>query len=149
MKIAKIQTSGRSGVEQAAIKAAQKAGIPVVGWRPKDSEEAAPKILETPSTKEEQSIIWNVRDSHASFILDPYEDSKACDLALEVADSYGRSYIVSDEVEDVIYWLNRLEEEITLYVTGPKEREHAGITKEATDMFTDIFNTFNAQAVEV
>lgn len=149
MKIAKIQTSGRDGVEQAAIKAAQKAGIPVVGWRPKDSEEIAPKILETPSTKEEQCIIWNVRDSHASLILDPYEDSKACDLALEVADTYGRSYIVSDETEDMIYWLNRLEEEITLYITGPKEKEHKGITEDAKEIFTDIFNTFNAQAVEV
>lgn len=149
MKIAKIQSSGKEGAEKAALMAANKIGISITGWKPKKSEVKRKELKETPSTKEEQSIIWNVRDSHATLIIEPMDVSSAASLAYEVAESFGRPYIISDDAEDIIHWLNTLDEEITLNVTGPSENESKGITKKTREILAEVFATFDSFLLEV
>ena len=149
MKIAKIQVSGKEGAEQAAIEAAKKTCVQVSGWKPKGSKVEEKGIFETLSSKEEQATQWNVRDSHATLVIDPYERSKSASLAYEIAESFNRSYIISDEYEDILYWLDAQEEEITLNIVGPTEEEEEGITKKVEDLLVDVFSYYNAIVLEV
>ena len=148
MKIAKIQSSGKDGTEKAAISAAKKAGITIVGWKPKKSESKAKELKETPSTKEEQSTIWNVRDSHATLIFEPMDISPAASLAYEVAESYARPYVISDNVDEIKHWIDTLGEEITLNIIGPSEEEYKGISKKVKEVLTEVFAIYNAFFLE-
>ena len=148
MKIAKIQSRGKEGAEKAALTAAKKVGIAITGWKPKNSNVKRKELTDTPSTKEEQSIIWNVRDSHATLIFEPYDDSLECSLAYEVAESYARPYIISDDFEEIKHWMDSLGEEITLNVTGPSEEECKGISKKVKSIMSKIFAAYDVFILE-
>ena len=138
MKIAKIRSSGFEGTEKAALDAAKKMKIMIVGWIPKEYPAAYEELKETKSSKKEQSTIWNVRDSHATLIIGPIENFMHLNLALEVADSYGRPVCVSDNKKQIMAWLSKLGEELTLNVIGPSEEEIEGAYFSTRKLITDI-----------
>lgn len=144
MKIAKVMTSGVKGAESGAIIAAQKAGITITGWRSKGSETDYPQLQETSSAKEEQSVIWNVRDSHATLIIKPVSKYLYPNLALEVADSYKRPVCVSDDPSRIINWLNKLGEELVLNVIGPNEKELEGSERATKKIMDAVFAYYNS-----
>lgn len=125
MKIAKIQSSGKKGTQNAALFIAQMRGIPVTGYHPYGAECQYKDIQEAPSSKEEQSVIWNVRDAHATLFIGDLTLSPMASLAYEVAESYGRPNLISNNSKEIIRWLDRLGEEITLNITGPDATEDA------------------------
>lgn len=125
MKIAKIQSSGKKGTESAALAAAQMRGIPVTGYHPYGTECKYKDIQSAPSSKEEQSVIWNVRDSHATLFLGDISISPMANLAYEVAENYDRPNLISSNSKEIIRWLDHLGEEITLNISGPDATEDA------------------------
>ena len=144
MKIAKIQSSGIKGTESAALAVAQKRGIPVTGYRPLNAKCQFQNVKETPSTKTEQSVIWNVRDSHATLLLGNLDESPMASLALEVAQNYDRPHLQSNNSREIIHWLNKLGEEITLNVVGPNSEEDALSEAKTKVLLEKVLSHFDA-----
>ena len=138
-KIAFIRTGGQTGVDRAALDFARKHNIPIVGWCPKngwaeDMQNSPgvrtfyPELKETPEEDVSQRTKWNVRDSHATLIINPKRSklSKGTNLTEQSATEYKRPYLEVNSKEDVdkiIDWLNTLGEELTLNIGGPRESE--------------------------
>ena len=144
MKISKIQSSGLEGAEKAAFSAAKKVGIPIIGWQPKDGPCVKKEIKETPSIKPEQSIIWNVRDSHATLIIGLTGDSDAASLSYEVAESYRRPVLISTEPAEIVKWLNTLGDELILNVTGPNKKEDKSIDRKTKTILGKVFEFYDS-----
>jgi hypothetical protein len=82
MAAIEIRSGGQTGVDRAALDVALLAGISYSGWCPKGgwAEDypqppgllaVYPRLTETPSANPKQRTAWNVRDSHATLILQP------------------------------------------------------------------------------
>ena len=138
-KIAYLRTGGQTGVDRAALDTARRHGIPIVGWCPKDGwaedmPEAPgimrlfPELHETPSSDVDQRTRWNVRDSHATLIINPWRSdySEGTSVTERSAVELGRPYLVvtsGKSAPDVIAWLSGLGSELTLNVGGPRASE--------------------------
>ena len=131
-KIAFIRTGGQTGVDRAALDIARKYNIPILGWCPKDGwaedmpeapgiRAAFPELKETPSSDVAQRTQWNVRDSHATLIINPRlsKYSKGTSVTEQTAKEYGRPYLEvrsGKNAPEVIGWLNALGYELTLNI---------------------------------
>lgn len=146
MKIARIVSSGTPGTESAALKAAAETGIATGGWKAKDSPSDEFGLSETPSTKKEQSTIWNIRDSHATLVIEPVGNYLHSNLAAEVAESYGRPVLVSGDIGEMISWLNRLGDELTLNIMGMDEEMFEGVERSSHRLIKKILNHCNADS---
>ena len=144
MKIAKVNTRGKKGTEISACKSAKKRGLPLSGYRPKGSECEFEDIKETPFKKEEQSVIWNARDSHATLVIGPIENSPMSELSYEVAETFGRPVLISESSEEIIKWLSKLGEELTLNITGPNEEEDEKSSLRAKKIMEKVLAHFDA-----
>lgn len=135
-KIAFIRTGGQTGVERAALDFAGKHGIPILGWCPmngwaEDMPTAPgiralfPDLEEMPSDDAVQQARWNVRDSHATLIINPKKPSFSDDASVteKAAKELKRPLLeVWNErsASEVVAWLMTLGDGLTLNVTGPK-----------------------------
>lgn len=135
-KIAFIRTGGQTGVERAALDFAGEHGIPILGWCPtngwaEDMPTAPgiralfPELQEIPSGDAAQQTWWNVRDSHATLIINPGKPSFSdrASVTEKAAKEMHRPLLeVWDEnsAPEVVAWLMTLGDGITLNVTGPE-----------------------------
>lgn len=75
MRLQKIVSGGQTGVDRAALDAAQEYGMSIGGWCPKGRRAEDGRIparyplSETPSAAYEQRTAWNVRDSEGTLII--------------------------------------------------------------------------------
>lgn len=130
----RIVSGGQTGVDRAALDAAQALGLPRGGWCPRgrwaeDGEIPTPYPLdETPKTELAQRTEWNVRDSDATLVLvleRPLSGGSL--LTAELARSYRRPLRVVElaadpDPADLRPWL--AEHQVrTLNVAGPRASE--------------------------
>ena len=146
----KVVSGGQTGVDRAALDAAESVGLGIGGWCPsgRRSEDgcipAAYPLDETPSTDYPQRTAWNVRDSDGTLVvLTGRELTGGTLLTSGWADRLGRPLLVVDlnedpREQDVITWVitNRI---TVLNVAGPRESEQPGIYGRAGSFLKSVF----------
>jgi hypothetical protein len=159
--LSKIISGGQTGVDQAALRAAQKSGLACGGWcppgrvcesglipsdfplteTPEERSSAAPEVPRSLRTE------WNVRDSAATLILLPKDCSRkdpGTDWTAKCANHYGRPALTCDPFDPntarkIFDWLNGLAVH-TLNVAGPSEKTFPGIGSRTYDVLLGAFN---------
>ena len=158
-KIAFIRTGGQTGVDRAALDLARKYNIPILGWCPKngwaeDMPEAPgiralfPELKETPSEDVAQRTRWNVRDSHATLIINPRLSrfSQGTSVTEQTAREFGRPYLEvrsGKNAPEVIGWLNALGYELTLNIGGPRASECPEANKKTIKIMETVIQVVN------
>lgn len=157
-----VVSGGQTGVDQAALRAAQRSGLDTGGWCPPGRQCDAGTIparfpmRETPDDRSPDApdvprsmrSEWNVRDADATLILRPAAGDvpdAGTDWTARCAGRYGRPLLVCDPAdptaaERIIAWL-RATPIWTLNVAGPSERSHPGIGEQVHALLTTVFAT--------
>ncbi|MCP3867962.1 MAG: molybdenum cofactor carrier [Gammaproteobacteria bacterium] len=139
--IKRIVSGGQTGVDRGALDAALNMGFPCGGWCPRGRRaEDGPlsgkyPLKESVSSDYRQRTEWNVRDSDGTLIL--YEGTLEGGTALtrDLAESYGRPFLVIDlndnqSVDRIRKWLEETQVHI-LNLAGPRESKNPGISGRA------------------
>ncbi|HEY2292510.1 MAG TPA: putative molybdenum carrier protein [Thermoanaerobaculia bacterium] len=155
----KVISGGQTGVDQAALRAAQTCGLECGGWCPPGRESESGVIparfplQETPQDRSphapdvprSQRTEWNVRDSDATLILRPRSTDKdlGTDWTERCAPRFGRPLLVLDpgdpEAASAIRdWLSALEIQ-TLNIAGPSEGTAPGIGDQVYSLLAEVF----------
>ena len=161
-RLVKVISGGQTGVDQAALRAAQASGLAIGGWCPPGREsEAGPiperfPLRETPAERSpeaphvprSQRTEWNVRDSDGALILTRQRERDAAGdagsaWAAECARRYGRPLLACDPADPraatrIVEWLHATPIE-TLSVGGPSERTQPGIGEAAYSLLVEVF----------
>lgn len=166
-QLRKVISGGQTGVDQAALRAAQACGIAIGGWCPPGREsEAGPipaqfplretqveRSTDAPDVPRSLRTEWNVRDADAVLVLirtrqGPADPGTA--WAAECAHRYGRPLLVCDPDESaaaarIVEWLRGAPIAVTtLSVGGPSERTEPGIGAAAYALLVDVFGRLAA-----
>jgi len=160
-----VISGGQTGVDQAALLAAQACGLTIGGWCPPGREsEAGPiperfPLRETPLVRSAEApdvprslrTEWNVRDADAVLIVTAGRgaaDDPGSVWAAECARRYGRPLLEIDLADPqaatcIVDWLRAAPIE-TLSVGGPSERTEPGIGEAAYALLVDVFGQLAA-----
>ena len=154
----KITSGGQTGVDQAALRAAQECHLDCGGWCPPGREcesgtiplsfplretprERSPGALGIPRS---QRTEWNVRDSDATLILRPRsQEDPGTWWAEQCAGNLRRPLLVLDPWDpgaaaEIERWLTALEVK-ALNVAGPSEGSCPGIDDQAYTLLVQVF----------
>lgn len=156
----KIISGGQTGVDQAALRAALNLDFRIGGWCPpgRMSEDniipAAFPLVETenerspkaPDIPRSQRTEYNVRDSDATLILNPYtvQNDPGTGWTIQCTQLYKKPFLIVDpyapDAERHIFeWLEEIAAE-TLNVAGPSEGTSPGIYQKAYKLLYDILS---------
>jgi len=156
MRLRKIVSGGQTGVDRAALDAAQAHDVPVGGWCPKGrraEDGTIPErypLKETPLEAYEQRTAWNVRDSDGTLIItrDALEGGTA--LTMNEARRQGRPVLhvrVTDPVPVPMIRAWGEDHDIrVLNVAGPRASEEENIYDEARAIVEALVETLSEQA---
>lgn len=158
--LSKVISGGQTGVDQAALRAAQDRGLDCGGWCPPGCEcesgiiPARFPLLETPQDRSLHApdiprslrTEWNVRDSDATLILRPRSttgEDLGTDWTERCAVRLGRPLLVvdpedSEAASTIKRWLSALEIQ-TLNVAGPSAGTVPGIGDQAYALLAEVF----------
>ena len=158
-KIKRIMSGGQSGVDRAALDVAREKGIEICGWCPKGGwaedytdppgiKTLYPELQETPLVNVEQRTVWNVRDSDATLIINPQKSniSRGTELTELAAKTFKKPYFeVRDnkKVDDVIEWLQSLDDSLVLNIGGPRESECKTAYKKTSEVLSSVLEAFD------
>jgi hypothetical protein len=141
MDVQKIISGGQTGVDRAALDAAQAHDVPVGGWCPKGrraedgSVSETYPLRETPSDEYAQRTAWNVRDSDGTLIIAPAPLEGGTALTREEAEARGRPVLHVRPEDPVPVPMIRAwgaENDVqVLNVAGPRASEVDGIYESA------------------
>src|SRR3982751_1228499 len=156
----KVISGGQTGVDQAALRAAQDRGLDCGGWCPPGREcesgiiPAHFPLQETPQDRSphapdvsrSQRTEWNVRDSDATLILRPRSmtnEDLGSDWTERCAAHFGRPLLVLDPGDPgaafaIRDWLSALEIQ-ALNVAGPSEGKAPGIGDRVYSLLVEVF----------
>jgi hypothetical protein len=165
MVLTKIVSGGQTGVDQAALRAAQACGITGGGWCPpgRESESGAiPDIFHLEETPQERSPMgpsvprslrteWNVRDSDGTLIIRsnvPTKTDVGTDFTQLCARTLRRPFLVVDPNAEsapqrISEWLQQNRVEV-LNVAGPSESTEPGIGNATFDMLVSTISLLQA-----
>jgi hypothetical protein len=141
MTLHKIVSGGQTGVDRAALDAAQAHGVPVGGWCPRGRRAEDGRIParypleETPTNDYAQRTAWNVRDSDGTLLIAPAPLRGGTALTLEEAETRGRPVhrvrpTDLASVRPIRAWAAENEVRV-LNVAGPRASEVDGIYDQA------------------
>ena len=133
MRLARIVSSGQTGVDLAALDAALAAGFPCGGWVPRGRyNEDGPidpryPVQETDRRKLAQRTEWNVRDSDATLILSRGALTGGSALTEKLARQYVKPCLhvdlaalsPEDAIDRITLWLNAIDGAV-LNIAGPR-----------------------------
>ena len=159
IRVTKIISGGQTGVDQAALRAAQQSGLACGGWCPPGrtcesgiipshfplQETPKERSAEAARIPRSQRTEWNVRDSDGTLILQPRThetQDPGTDWTARCAARYGRPFLVCDPSDPtapvkIRQWLVALAVR-TLNVAGPSEGASAGIGEQAYALLVQI-----------
>lgn len=147
MSIQKIVSGGQTGVDRAALDAAQAAGVPVGGWCPQGRRaedgtiDQRYPLQETPSSDYAQRTAWNVRDSDGTLILVQGEARGGTALTIEEAQQRGKplleAKIQTADLAAIREWV-QVHDITVLNVAGPRASEAPGIYAAARGLITRL-----------
>lgn len=136
-----VVSGGQTGVDRAALDAAEQAGMERGGWCPRGraaEDGVIPShypLRETPSDDPAERTAWNILDTDATLILAPGLLAGGTALTAEIATRRGRPLLVVDprrgDPAEVREWLRSLPGPVLLNIAGPRESEVPGIYREA------------------
>lgn len=162
LKLKLIITGGQTGVDTAAVKAAEEFGVPYSGWVPKDYKNESGTIapdfqlgfLASSDPSYESRTERNVLISDATLVLfcetkdegtdkvhgyaTPY-GKKYKELDLNKFQTAGNQYNISGIVAEVSKWLIEKNIEI-LHIAGPRESNSSGIEQKTVEIFRMLFS---------
>jgi hypothetical protein len=160
--LVRVISGGQSGVDQAALRAAQSCGLETGGWCPPDrrcEDGLIPAHFGLQPTPEERSSLapdvprsmrseWNVRDSDATLVLRPIESDRedaGTSWTLRCAARYGRPLLVCDPADrdaanGIVQWLRAVRARC-LNVAGPSEQAEPGIGAQAQALLLSVFSS--------
>lgn len=139
--ILRICSGGQTGADRAALDAALEFGLEIGGWCPaggwaEDFPDPPgllaryPQLRPTPSADPAQRTAWNVRDAHATLVVQPPPDTASAGTELTVAAAHvlGRPLLRADRTspDAILGVLDGYGRELTLNVAGPRESETPG-----------------------
>jgi len=153
---------GQTGVDQAALRAAQSIGLLTGGWCPPDRNIGDGKRVpdefhcqetprdaspDAPEIERSQRTQWNVRDADATLVLlgaNPSPSDAGTKATVRFAAGYGRPVLIcnpndSRELDRVVAWV-RSHDVRTLNVGGPSEKTEPGIGAIAQDFLSKVFS---------
>jgi hypothetical protein len=168
IRLTRVLSGGQTGVDQAALRAAQDCGFETGGWCPPGRRSEAGVIpsrfplRETPTERSpdapeiprSQRTEWNIRDSDASLVLRPDSwaaEDHGTDWAERYAARLGRPLLTLDPWDSraaarILEWLGSLEIEI-LGVGGPSESTVPGIGDQVYALLAQVFTAASVQSV--
>jgi hypothetical protein len=136
MSVQKIVSGGQTGVDRAALDAAQAADVPAGGWCPQGRRaedgtiDARYPLQETPSSDYAQRTAWNVRDSDGTLILVQEEARGGTALTIEEAQHRGKPLLKAEiqtaDLAAIREWIQTHGIRV-LNVAGPRASEAPGI----------------------
>jgi hypothetical protein len=160
--VKRVISGGQTGVDQAALRAAQTCGLDCGGWCPPGrlcesgtipsifplEETPEERSAEAPDIPRSQRTEWNVRDSDATLILRPKlydEQDMGTDWTIRCAARYGRPLLVCDPADPmapsiITQWL-REKPVRTLNVAGPSESSCPGIGDRVYSLLRSILSS--------
>ncbi len=146
-----VVSGGQTGVDRAALDAAQACGLPIGGWCPAERRaedgtiSATYPLRETPSARYLLRTRWNVRDSDGTLILGTVATSVGTAATVEAAREFGKPLLQADwdqkrndALLTVARWLRRHRIR-TLNVAGPRESEQPGVYRHAHAFLESLF----------
>ena len=160
----RVISGGQSGVDRAALEAAEACGLERGGWCPPGREsEAGPipahlPLRETPFERSPDApevprslrTEWNVRDSDATLLLRPASAAAdpGSDWTAACAAALGRPCLVcdpaaADAAHEIARWLDAHPIR-TLNVAGPSESTSPGIEASARALLVAVFSRLRA-----
>ncbi|HHH36439.1 MAG TPA: molybdenum cofactor carrier [Gammaproteobacteria bacterium] len=143
MVIEKIISGGQTGVDRAALDAAQAAGVACGGWCPAGRAAddgpipARYPLQETLNIDHTVRTGANVRDSDATLMLNRGLLQGGTAYAVEIAKHMNRPVMVIDldappDLDMIVAWLEQHEVRV-LHIGGPREASRPGIYAQARD----------------
>lgn len=150
MQLEKVISGGQTGVDRAALDAAQAHGLSVGGWCPhgrRAEDGRVPErypLAETPTDAYEERTAWNVRDSDGTLIITDGTLGGGTALTREEARTQGRPVLhVRTGDPAPIPMIRAWAEEHdlrTLNVAGPRASESTGIYDRARAILDALFD---------
>lgn len=149
LPLAKVVSGGQTGVDRAALDAAQEVGLTVGGWCPLGRRaedgpiDTAYPLTETPDPGYEQRTKWNVREADATLILNWGSLEGGTALTLDFLATAERPYLLIQLDEDpdperVRQWLREGGFEI-LNVAGPRASKAPQVYAAARELLVEVF----------
>ena len=166
----KIISGGQTGVDRAALMAAQDLGIPTGGWCPPGrlaedgiipdrfplKETPDDRSKDAPHIPRSQRTEWNVRDSDATLLIIPRnipDSDKGTALTLKYALEYNKPYFICNPDKDndsgvILSWIEDASIDI-LNISGPSELSVKGITRKAYELIHDVLSIYQNKSLNL
>lgn len=154
MRLQKIVSGGQTGVDRAALDAAQAHGVSVGGWCPQGRRaEDGPipdeyLLRETPSGEYQQRTAWNVRDSDGTLLIAPQPlvgGTARTRTEVEEQDKPVLHVRPADPVPIPMIRAWGTENDVrTLNVAGPRASEIDGIYEVAREILGELLEALDA-----
>lgn len=156
--IKKIVSGGQTGVDQAVLSMAVKAGIPIGGWCPKGGLDENgvnvlliyPDLKEATTTNPDERTRLNIEDSDGILIIVPCIPLSASivdgtKLTIDYVMEKNKPHLIvalgnnDKAVDDILHWID--ENQIAfLNIGGPRESSWSGIHREVCALFDKLFS---------